>query len=291
MKSIQRHLAALMLLLSCAAAQTATKATVQSLRTAREGSDLRVEILLNATVIPTVDTAQNPDRILLDFPDTTCNDSTKNLTVNANGVRRVRTGQHSTAPMITRVVIDLDQAHPYTMKSEGNRIILTVGAAETARHNSSQGAPVAATSGNLIGIFRKPHESRPTPPIEEDNTASTPATPPPTTGPAFEPPSSNSTASLPAPPPSIVRPEQSAPAATTQHPATQPSFDQNQAAVAKTETPAPNPPQPLAPAATSPVVQAPAPVVAKNEEPAPPPKVEPTPAASASVPAPVKTEE
>ena len=291
MKSVQRHFAVLMLLLSCAAAQSTGNATVQSLRTAREGSDLRVEILLNAPVIPAVDTAQNPDRILLDFPDTTCNDNTKNLTVNANGVRRVRTGQHSTAPMITRVVIDLDQAHPYTMKSEGNRIILTVGAAETAHHNSSQGAPVAATSGNLIGIFRKPRESRPTAPIEEDNTASSPVTPPPTTGPAFEPPSSNSTASLPVPPPSVVRPEQSAPAATTQHPATQPSFDQNQAAVAKTETPAPNPPQPLAPAATSPVVQAPAPVVAKNEEPAPPPKVEPTPAASASVPAPVKTEE
>jgi len=289
MKSVQKHLVTLMLLLSCAAAQTATKATVQSLRTAREGSDLRVEILLNAPVIPTVDTAQNPDRILLDFPDTTCYDNTKNLSVNVNGVRRVRTGQHSTAPLVTRVVVDLDEAHPYTMKTEGNRIILTVGAAETARHRSSQGAPVAATSGNLIGVFRK-HDSRPAPAIEEDNTASTPLTPPPsTTGPAFEPPSGSSTASLPAPPPSVARPEQSAPATATQNPATQPSFDQNPAAVSRTEPPAPNPPQPAAPVATPPVVQTPAPVVAKDQEPAPPPKVESVPVAPAQPPA--KTEE
>ena len=255
MKSVQKHVATLMLLLSCAAAQTAGKATVQSLKTSREGSDLRVEILLNAPVIPTVDTAQNPERILLDFPDTTCNENTKNLTVNANGVRRVRTGQHSTTPMITRVVIDLDEAHPYTMKAEGNRIILTVGAAETARHKGYQGAPVAATSGNLIGIFRKPRESRPAIEPAEDNAASVSVTPPPpTTGPAFEPPSSNATASLPAAPPPVARPEQSAPVAVAQNPpqsapVAPPSVDQNPAAVATTSTAAANPTQPAPPVA------------------------------------------
>ena len=48
-------------------------ATVQHVTAAREGTDLRVEITLSAPVKPTVETAANPDRILLDFPGTTCN--------------------------------------------------------------------------------------------------------------------------------------------------------------------------------------------------------------------------
>lgn len=268
MKSVQKHLASLMLLLSWAAAQTAGTATVQSLKTVREGSDLRVEIILNAAVIPTVDTAQNPDRILLDFPDTTCNENTKSLAVNANGIRRVRTGQHSTSPMVTRVVIDLDQAHPYTMKAEGNRVILTVGAAETANRRSAQGAPVAATSGNLIGIFRKPRESRPVAISPDESADNTPIPPPPaTSGPAFEPPSANSAASLPAPPPSVARPQQVAPAAAGQNSAPQPSADQSQIAVTKAEEPVLSPPQPPAQVRPPSVAPVPAPVIAKNEEP------------------------
>ena len=297
--AVQKHLGILMLLLGCAAAQTAGTATVQSLKTAREGNDLRLEITLNAAVIPTVETAENPDRILLDFPDTACNENTKSLAVNANGVRRVRTGQHSTTPMVTRVVIDLDQVHPYTMKAEGNRVILTIGAAETARHRNSQGAPVAATSGNLIGVFRKKRDSAPTP-VVEDNAASAPLTPPPpTTGPAFEPPTTNSTASLPAPPPSVARAPQTtpapapqtAPAPAAQNPAAQPSFDQNQVAAAKPETPAANPPQPSEPVAAPAAAPQPPPVVATSEDANSAPKTESAPAAAATVQAAAKTEE
>ena len=118
MTAVQKHLGTITMLLSCAAAQnTGRTATVQSVATAREGSDVRVEITLSSPVEPAIETAVHPDRILLDFPDTTCNDNTKNVAVNANGVRRVRTGQHSTSPFITRVVLDLDQAHPYILKT------------------------------------------------------------------------------------------------------------------------------------------------------------------------------
>lgn len=229
MKAGQKQLGMLMLLLSCAAAQNAGTATVQSLRTAREGSDLRVEITLNAAVIPSVETAANPDRILLDFPETVCNDKTKSVDVHANGVRRVRTGQHSTSPMVTRVVVDLDQAHPYSLKTDGTRVILTVGPAENARRHS-QGAPVAATSGNLIGVFRRKRES--TVPIIEDNTASTPVpVAPPTTGPAFDP-YAQAAAAATTPERPLASAPQSAPASVSPPPAGQASFDQGQVTAA-----------------------------------------------------------
>ncbi|HYM79268.1 MAG TPA: AMIN domain-containing protein, partial [Candidatus Dormibacteraeota bacterium] len=84
MTAIQKYLGTITLLLSCAAAQnTAGTATVQSVTTAREGNDLRVEITTSSPVQPSIETAVHPDRILLDFPDTACNDTPKNVVVNA----------------------------------------------------------------------------------------------------------------------------------------------------------------------------------------------------------------
>jgi len=242
-----------MLLLSCAAAQnTAGTATVQTVKATREGSDVRVEVTLSAPVKPSVDTANGPDRILLDLPDTACSDSTRNVTVNANGVRRVRTGQHSTTPLITRIVLDLDRAHPYTLTTEGNRVILTVSPAEEGRKVPS-GAPVAATSGNLIGVFRRRPKTSIPPQAEDDTPYATPPPPPAAVGPAFEPPSNDSSvAGLPPQPAATIPQSQPAPVPSTAS-AEQPSFAQNQIGVApKSEAAAPTAPTAALPSTETP---------------------------------------
>ena len=66
-----------------------------------------------------------PDRILIDLPGAITNGNTQE--VNMDGVRGIRTAQHRADPPVTRIVLDLDQAHPYTMKVERNRIVITVG--------------------------------------------------------------------------------------------------------------------------------------------------------------------
>lgn len=189
---MRKHLGIITLLLSWAAAQNAVgPSMVQNVTAVRDGADLRVEITLSSPVQPSVETAENPNRILLDFPNTVCSASTKAVSVHANGVSSVRTAQHSRTPLVTRVVLDLDQAHSYTLNTEGNSVILTVGPPEKAKAGS-HGAPVAATSGNLIGIFRKKHDK--SVPVA-DNSLETPfePTPPPAVaGPAFEPPAETS---------------------------------------------------------------------------------------------------
>jgi len=184
MRAVQKHLAIATLLVSCAAAQTGTTA-LQSVSTVRDGDNLRVEIILSAPIKPASETALHPDRILLDFPGTASDAGTKNVAVNADGVRRVRIGRHSDTPLITRVVIDLDQPHPYSVTAEGNRILVTIAPAETSR--TARGAPVAATTGNLIGVFRKLHDPKPVSDTPID-APQTPAPPPVVAGPAFEPP-------------------------------------------------------------------------------------------------------
>jgi hypothetical protein len=271
MKSAQKYCVTVMVLLAGAAAQVpAGSVMVQSVSAVKAGTDVRVEIRLTSPVTPSVDTAVDPDRILLDLPGASCTANTKNVLVNLNGVRRVRTGQHSTTPLVTRVVLDLDSAHPYTLKTEGNRVILTVGPAENAG-KVFHGAPVAATSGNLIGVFRHKRETEP-PAVQENsayNPVPTPAPPAATSGPAFSPPAPATSAStLPAPPPPVA---QGQPVTVpSQNPQPPPAVAQPQAASAsQPENAASTPAQGTTPPVAAPV-SPPAPTtVAKAEKPTP----------------------
>jgi len=226
MTAFQKHLGFLALMLSCAAAQNPSPASVRSVKTSHQGSDLRIEITVTAPVKPSVETAENPHRILLDFPNTVCSDSTKNVSVHANGVRQVRTAQHSTAPYVTRVVLDVDEIRPYVVTAEGTSIILTIAGEDK---HVAHGAPVAATSGNLLAVFRRRRDG--SGPVIDDtsNNPGPPLPPPPplVAGPSFQPPSSAS--SVPAPPPSVAQAQVNTPAPTSAAPA---AFNQAQIAVA-----------------------------------------------------------
>ncbi len=228
MTVVQKHLVAAMLLVTCAAAQnSASKATVLSVTAEREGGDLRVKITLSAPVTPAVETAENPNRILVDFPQTLCTETAKPIAPEVNGVRRVRTGQHSTDPLVTRVVLDLDGARPYAITTEGNVVILTVSPEE--KRKVARNTPVAATSGNLVGIFRR---HRNTPPVADTPDDTPVPTPPPTSaGPVFQPPNQNSSAN-PAPPSPVAPVSPSPSASAPQQSAAQPTFSQSQIAVA-----------------------------------------------------------
>ncbi len=235
MTAVQKHAGMLLLLLSCAAAQNA--ATVQTVTTSRDGSDLRVEITLSSPVKPSIETADSPSRIVLDFPGTTFSEQAKSVLVNSNGVRRVRTGQHSASPLITRVVIDLDQEHPYVVNAEGTHIVLTIGAVQKVR-SKSHGAVAAASSGSLIGVFRKNRDTKIPPPPDTSAEDFPPPPPPNTSGPAFEPPGEKQ-ASLPPPPPvqpSFNPPSPSAAAFSAPTAAGRSSLDQTQ--IAKAADPA-----------------------------------------------------
>ena len=261
MTAVQKHLAIPMLLLSCAAAQNAGTATVEHVTSARVGSNLRIEISLSAPVKPTVETAANPDRILLDFPDTVCNNNSKNVSVHMNGVRQVRTAQHSTNPFITRVVLDVDQIHPYVVTTEGNTVVLTIEAVDKA--NVSHGAPAAATSGNLISVFRRRHDI---PPVIDDPSRggdSLPPAPPASRGPGFEPPADNtSAAAVPPEQPRPVPPSETA-TAPPQSQAGQASFNQKQIANAK---PPATEAAPALSSTTATTIAAPSPVPEKTPE-------------------------
>jgi len=67
---------------------------------------------------------------VLSLPGIVSDAKQKRYPLNANGVRGVRLGLNSANPPVTRVVVDLDSAHPYTLSAEGNSIVLRVQATE-----------------------------------------------------------------------------------------------------------------------------------------------------------------
>ncbi|HXJ89307.1 MAG TPA: AMIN domain-containing protein [Candidatus Binatia bacterium] len=290
MTAAQKHLWIALLLWSSAAAQNPIPITVRKVTTARQGSDLRIEITVSAPVKPSVDTAANPNRILLDFPNTICNNSTKSVSVHANGVRQVRTAQHSTSPYITRVVLDLDEVRPYVVTAEGNSIILTVAGEEK---HASHGAPVAATSGNMLaGVFRRRRDG--TGPVIGDSTKedspSLPTPPPAVAGPEFQPPSSVSSATaLPPPPPAVARAQTTA--AMPSNSTASGTFEQKQVSVTpKIAEPPVSPPAPVVSAMPK-VEEKPVGITAESV-PAPPQPVVPAPTgppAASPQPAPTAT--
>ncbi len=148
--------------MSYAAAQNTTAgiATVQDVVIARSGANLQVEITLSSPVQASLVTASHPDRLVLQLPNTVYATKPRTIDVNWKGVQRVRTALHSANPPTTHVVVDLDQAHPYALRSDGLRLILTVNPAQNSRANASHGAPAAGASAGLAGIFHRGKNSQ-----------------------------------------------------------------------------------------------------------------------------------
>ena len=156
MNAVQRQLGLCFLLASVVAVgQANTGVTLNEVQVKQTGSDLLVQITLSAAANPSVSSAENPYRLILDFPGTLPK-SPERMAVNTSGVRSIRVALNSSNPPLTRVVIDLDSAHPYTLHSDEHGVSLVISPVAAAR--AGRGAPSAGAKGGFIGIFHRNSE-------------------------------------------------------------------------------------------------------------------------------------
>jgi hypothetical protein len=185
MKAVKKKIGGLVLLLSCAAAaQTGSPgaATIQNIQVQRDGKNLRIQVTLTAPVKPQVVVTSHPERVVLELPNTLSGGKQERIPVNYRSVRRVRVGLNRAQPPETRLVVDLDHAAPYSLQTQGNRVTLVL----SLERKDHEGAPPAAVSGALIGIFRRRPKS---PPLAESTGPFPPVEPPPAQPPiVFNPP-------------------------------------------------------------------------------------------------------
>ncbi len=85
-----------------------------------------VEITTSRTIALRSQVVSEPDRLILDFPDSLPGRDLRDQIINRGQVKAVRTGIFSQRPPVTRVVIDLKSAQPYRIYPSGKTVIVKV---------------------------------------------------------------------------------------------------------------------------------------------------------------------
>jgi AMIN domain len=122
------YLGSLLILLASlsVSATDASPGEIRKLEVFPAGGEVRVEITLSAAVVPSVETAHDPERLVVKLPGTASHPQQKRIAVRQYGVRTVRFGLNQLNPPETRLIVDLDEEHPYKMTTEGTRIVLLI---------------------------------------------------------------------------------------------------------------------------------------------------------------------
>ena len=157
------------------------------------GGEVRVEITLNAPVVPAVETAQHPERLVVKLPGVASEPQQKRIAVQQYGVKTVRFGLNHPNPPETHLVVDLDEEHPYKVTTEGSKIILLIQPSLRAQAHQ-RNAPAAAASKPLISSLGREKSDDSSLTNSQSNTDGVLLTPPPS-GPPIQFPHGQSDAS------------------------------------------------------------------------------------------------
>ena len=159
MNQLPRPLFMTAMLLVTASALIAQPAQIQDIHVTTNETVVSVEIELNDSVTPTVTFARNPDRMVVDFPDTRPGQVSQRISVQKDGVERVRVGLNHASPPITRVVIDVDVLRPFTIQPAGSKFVLNILTSGEALEKDTDAANDEHAPG---GIAELPPERPPT---------------------------------------------------------------------------------------------------------------------------------
>ena len=113
------------------------------------GDTLKINVALTGSVLPRVLVATNPDRLVLELPNTRAAAKQQHIAVNQGDVKDLRIGLTSTAPLVTRLVVDLAAAAPYALAKVGNTVSLTVLPATAGAGGNSSVAPGFSKSSEI----------------------------------------------------------------------------------------------------------------------------------------------
>ena len=109
---------------------------------------LRLHIQTSASIAPEVQLVPNPDRLVIDLPNTVGGPGFHGFRVGNGEIRGVRTGLFSTSPLITRVVVDLKSPEWYRVVPDSTGLVITLG------NEEASGQPTGDTIGWVSNAAR-----------------------------------------------------------------------------------------------------------------------------------------
>jgi hypothetical protein len=119
-------------------------------------NQLTIQLSLTASVNPRVVVATDPERLVLELPNTMARAKQQRVAVNDSGVQSIRIGLHCANPPVTRVVLDLDGARSYQLVTEGPKIIWTILAPGSATQAAVQPRLTSRASGAAVVLTKRP---------------------------------------------------------------------------------------------------------------------------------------
>src|SRR5579864_9842021 len=90
-------------------------------------SPFQIQIQTSRPASPQVQMVSNPERLVIDIPDSVPGPGLRGLVVNQGGVRGVRVSLHSAKPPITRVVVDLNAPEWYHVTPNNLGLVVSLG--------------------------------------------------------------------------------------------------------------------------------------------------------------------
>ena len=106
---------------------------------------LRLHIQTNVSIAPEVQLVPNPERLVIDLPNTAGGPGFHGFRVGNGEIRGVRTSLFSTSPLITRVVVDLKAPQWYQVAPDSTGLLITLG--NESPSSDASGHPATDTIG------------------------------------------------------------------------------------------------------------------------------------------------
>ncbi|HEY7678942.1 MAG TPA: type IV pilus secretin PilQ [Terriglobia bacterium] len=104
------------------------------------GAGLEVEILADGDVTYKTEKLSNPDRLVVDLPNTVNRIRQTHLAVNTSPLKAVRIGQFRKDPPVSRVVMDLESQVPFMIRRQPKGLIISLNAVPSAAAAGKAGA-------------------------------------------------------------------------------------------------------------------------------------------------------
>lgn len=109
---------------------------------------LRLHIQTSVSIAPEVQLVPNPDRLVIDLPNTVGGPGFHGFRVGNGEIRGVRTSLFSTSPLVTRVVVDLNSPEWYRVAPDSTGLVITLG------NDAASGQPTGGTIGWVSNAAR-----------------------------------------------------------------------------------------------------------------------------------------
>ena len=149
-----------------ASAQAPEVTSVRSVQVLGKQNPLEIDIEASNRLTPQVQVLTDPDRLVVDFPNSVPSAQLRNQTWKRQEIKSVRVGLFASKPPTTRIVFDLNGPQLYQIFPSGRTVIIKVGSPGAQAEGTASSSPSGANSGaKLVSTTYSVGSVRITPPV------------------------------------------------------------------------------------------------------------------------------